>query len=65
MWACKPKDTVLIHHFFHSTQTDMWTRLFKSSEDEFPSEGHDLGFEAVYDALEVIFRYTGLYFAFT
>jgi hypothetical protein len=64
MWVYKPEDATPIHHFFRSTLAEMWMLLFKSSENDFPSEGRDLGFEAGHDAPEVIFPYTVLYSMF-
>ena len=46
MWVHKYEDIGPVHHFFLSTLAGMWMQLFKLSEDDFPSEGHDLSFEA-------------------
>ena len=62
LWEHKSEDVRPVHHFFHSTLARMWTRIFKPFEDDFPSEGGDLSFEAGHDTPLVIFNAQVLHF---
>ena len=46
MWLHKPSDAPTLQNFFRADLNGMWTALFKPSQNIFPEDGPDCGYDA-------------------